>query len=56
MELFLIIAAKGPQKRLNSVSFGIKKSWPKLMFECCPSMDIDALRPPILIYASKTRI
>ena len=47
---------KGPQKRLNSVTFGMKIYWPKSMFECCPWIQMDALRSPLFIYASKTRI
>ena len=49
------ISAKGPPKRLNSATFGMKIYWPKMMFECCLMIQIDALRPPILIYASKNR-
>ena len=50
------IAAKGPPKSLNSATFGMKISWPKMMFGCFSRIKIDALRPPIFIYASKTRI
>ena len=50
------IYAKRPPKRLISSTFGIKIYWPKIMLECCPRTQIDALRPPKLIYASKTRI
>ena len=52
---FLDLSAEGPQKRLNSVTIGIKISWPKMMFECCPRIQIDVLRPLLLIYALKTR-
>ena len=50
------IPAKGPPKILNSATFGITIYWPKMMFECIPRIQIDVLRPPILIYASKNRI
>ena len=52
---FLNLSAEGPPKRLNSATIGIKIYWPKMMFECCPRIQIDALRPPLLIYALKTR-
>ena len=48
--------AKGPPKRLNSAAIGMNIYWPNIMFGCCPRIKIDALRPPLLIYASKTRI
>ena len=49
-------SAKGPPIRLNLDTLGMKMSWPKMMFECFPRTHIDALRPHILIYVSKTRI
>ena len=52
----LSIAAKGTLKMMNLSTFGMKISWPKIMFECCPSTQIYALRTPLFIYASKTRI
>ena len=33
-----------------------KISWTEMTFECCLRTEIDALRPPLLIYVSKTRI
>ena len=48
--------AKVPPKILNSATFDIKTSCTKIMFECCPSTQIYALRTPLFIYASKTRI
>ena len=48
--------AKGHPKSLNSATFRIRVSWPKMMFECCPISGKDAITPPLLIYASKTRI
>ena len=50
-----IKSAKGSPKRLNSATIGIKISWPKMIFECCPRIQIYASRPPLLIYALKTR-
>ena len=47
------IISKGPPKRLNSAASGMQTYWPKMMFECCPKIHIYALRPPLLIYASK---
>ena len=50
------LLAKVHTKRLNSATFGIEISWPKMMFEFCPRIKIDALRPPLLIHALKTGI
>ena len=52
----LIITAKGPPTSLNSDTFGMDTSWPKMMFECCTRIHTYDLRPSLLIYASKTRI
>ena len=51
-----ILPAKGHPKNLNAATFGISISWPKIMFECFPSGEEYALRPPLLIYVSKHRI
>ena len=50
------ISVKGPPKKLNLTTIEITTSWPKIMFECCPRMQVDAIRHPLLIYALKTGI
>ena len=50
------ILAKGQPKILNSATFGMNIHWPKMMFQCCPRIQMDVLRPPLLIYVSKNRI
>ena len=50
------ITAKRQPKSLNSGTFGMNISWPKIMFQCYPMIQIDALRPPLLLYTSTTRI
>ena len=49
------ITSKRLLKMQNSATIGIKIYWPKMMFECFPRIQIDALRLPVLIYALKTR-
>ena len=53
--MFAISAERSP-KMLNPATFWMKISWPKMMFQCFPSVQIYDIRPPILIYAPKTRI
>ena len=51
-----MIPAKGQLKMMNSTTFGIKISWPKMMIQCFPRIYMDALRPPLLIYAPENSI
>ena len=53
---FLTLSAKEQPKGLNSATFEMKIYWPKMAFECCTWIQMDDLRPPLLIYASKTII
>ena len=50
------ISAKGQPKRLNLATFGMKIFCPKMMFQCFSRINMDALRSPLLIYASKNII
>ena len=50
------LMAKGQTTRINSATFGKGISWPKMIFECCPRIEIDVLRHPLFIYESKKRI
>ena len=52
----LIIKAKGPAKILNPTNIKINISWLKIDFEYFPRIEMDALRPPMLLYALKTGI
>ena len=52
----IYITAKVPPKQLNSATVEIEIYWPNMIFEFCPRMQIDALRPPLLTYSSKAGI